>query len=71
MNIMKTMNKDLLLIFAIIVFLIYIVMCKSLEEFDKKMITLFLVSYLLYIILHHIPNFEYYTVKYNNDDEEI
>ena len=68
---MNTMNKDLLLIFAIIVFLIYIVMCKKLEMFDKKMITLILVSYLLYIILHHIPNFEYYTVKYNNDDEEI
>lgn len=69
MNIMNTMNKDLLLIFAIIVFLIYIVMCKSLEEFDKKMIVIIMVSYLLYIVLHHIPNFEYYTVKYNNDEE--
>ena len=69
MNIMNTMNKDLLLIFTIIVFLIYILMCKNLEMFDKKMITLILVSYLLYIILHHIPNFEYYTVKYNNDEE--
>lgn len=66
---MNTMNKDLLLIFAIIVFLIYIVMCKSLEEFDKKMIVIIMVSYLLYIVLHHIPNFEYYTVKYNNDEE--
>ena len=66
---MKTMNKDLLLIFAIIVFFIYIVMSKNLEEFDKKMIGIIMISYLLYIILHHIPNFEYYTVKYNNDEE--
>lgn len=67
---MNTMNKDLLLIFAIIVFLIYIVMCKKIEIFDKKMIAIIMISYLLYIVLHHIPNFEYYTVKYNNDNDE-
>ena len=62
------MNKDLFLIFTILVFLVYIVLCKKLEENDKKMISIILVSYLFYIILHHIPNFEYYTVKYNKEE---
>ena len=60
------MNKELLLIVVIINILIFVIVNSNISDLDKKMVSIILISYLAYILLHEIPNFEYYSVKYSN-----
>lgn len=60
------MNKDLILIFLLINVFLYVCLCSSLDSYDKKMISIWIISYLSYLLIHQIPNFEYVNLKNDN-----
>ena len=59
------MNKDLILIFLLIKVLLYVLLCSVIDNYDKKMISILIISYLSYLLIHQIPNFEYINLKTN------
>ena len=59
------MNKDLILIFLLIKVLLYVLLCSVIDSYDKKMISILIISYLSYLLIHQIPNFEYINLKTN------
>ena len=60
------MNKDYILI-SVIVVLLVLILTDNLEMYDKQMISTILIAYLLYLIMHQIPSFEYYSVNYSEE----
>ena len=60
------MNKSLLLVFIFFLLILIILSNNIIDNFDKKYLSMILATYLFYIILDEIPNFEYYTVNYDN-----
>ena len=65
------MNKDIILMLAIILCLAVVLNTKKLfSNNDKRMISIILVAYVLYLLLHQIPNFEYYSVNYDTDNNK-
>ena len=60
------MNKDYILI-SIIVILLVLTITQNFELYDKQMISTILIAYLLYLIMHQIPSFEYYSVNYSKE----
>ena len=64
------MNKDLILMSFVALLLFFILSSKkTFDQNDKQMISIILVAYLVYLLIHQIPNFEYYSVNYQNKEE--
>ncbi len=58
--------REVLLIGFLLFVSVNICFLKTFKSDDKKYLVTILVAYILYIIMHMIPSFEYYTVKYTN-----
>ena len=59
--------NDKIIVFIVLALMFLIFISKSLVFYDKKILNIILVVYLVYILLHNIPNFEYYNVNYNEE----
>ena len=59
--------NDKILVFIVLALMFLIFISNGLVFYDKKMLNIILVVYLVYILLHNIPNFEYYNVNYNEE----